>query len=392
MNHELPKPMLDALAREAIPTSHPTPDVLTAFLEHALSGGEKHRVTDHLARCAECREVVFLASNAAEEPVAKEQDWLADSAVPRISPALVAKTHAPASAAGAAGAKSPRNLWAPRTVWALPVAAVVLLVAGLWVERRFVAVRPAPELALRVTTTAPTPPLTKPGPEPMRPSSVQLAPPESNRQTQSRTSRIKSVPPKNVGTLAEGSMPAQAADKNFTAPKVPSTKATGGPAEIAISGAALTIAPATPHANSFAANQAQGAAAQSDATSQSLLASQPSTQAVSVMSPRWRATNEGHLEHLERSGWTRVLSDQTTKFRAVSVIGNDVWAGGHDGELFHSSDGGQKWKEVYLVTAHGTETGTIVSIHFDDPQHGVVITESGLPYSTSDGGMSWSRD
>ena len=62
MNENIPKPILDALAREATPADHPSADVLAAFVEHALGEAEKQSVTDHLARCGECREIVFLAS------------------------------------------------------------------------------------------------------------------------------------------------------------------------------------------------------------------------------------------------------------------------------------------------------------------------------------------
>ena len=65
--------------------------MLTAFVEHSLPSGESQRITDHLAKCGDCREVVFLASAAAEEPAGEEQELMPDEAVPRISPALQAK-------------------------------------------------------------------------------------------------------------------------------------------------------------------------------------------------------------------------------------------------------------------------------------------------------------
>ena len=48
---------------------HPSPDVLTSFMERTLPRDERDRVTDHLALCADCREAVFLASNAAEDVI-----------------------------------------------------------------------------------------------------------------------------------------------------------------------------------------------------------------------------------------------------------------------------------------------------------------------------------
>ncbi|HEV2397795.1 MAG TPA: YCF48-related protein [Candidatus Sulfotelmatobacter sp.] len=45
---------------------HPDPDMLTAFSERSLSNAERTSVLDHLARCAECREIVALALPASE--------------------------------------------------------------------------------------------------------------------------------------------------------------------------------------------------------------------------------------------------------------------------------------------------------------------------------------
>lgn len=43
------------------PDSHPDADLLAAFAEHSLAGPEQGHVVEHLARCADCREVVSLA-------------------------------------------------------------------------------------------------------------------------------------------------------------------------------------------------------------------------------------------------------------------------------------------------------------------------------------------
>jgi photosystem II stability/assembly factor-like uncharacterized protein len=103
----------------------------------------------------------------------------------------------------------------------------------------------------------------------------------------------------------------------------------------------------------------------------------------------WRITADGHLEHSTAEGWTRVLADQTATFRVVSVVGNHVWVGGSGGALFHSHDEGQNWEQVALTTLSGRETSTIVSIQFDDAQHGTVTTDTGTRCSTTNGGGSW---
>ncbi len=87
--------------------------------------------------------------------------------------------------------------------------------------------------------------------------------------------------------------------------------------------------------------------------------------------------------------WTRVLEDQPVSFRAVAAVGNDIWAGGNSGALFHSSDGGEHWSKVSLAANSNVESGAVISIRFDDEQHGVVATDSGTRWTTTDGGLNW---
>src|SRR5271166_2360918 len=135
MNQELPKPLRDALAGQTAGDVHPSPDALTAFVEHNLPNRESQSVSDHLASCADCREVVFLASSAVEELVGEEQEWMPAAAVPRISPALRAKTAAaPNVAVAAAVGTSSRRGWMLRWAW-VPAIAVVVLVSAVLVRR-----------------------------------------------------------------------------------------------------------------------------------------------------------------------------------------------------------------------------------------------------------------
>src|SRR5271169_3688905 len=119
MNQKIPKPMLDTLARGATPAEHPSAEVLAAFVERALVEGEKWSVPDHLARCAECREGVFLASDAIEPAIIDE-------------PSVAAK---------------PRRRWTSRWIWAIPVAAMLLVGAGYLVRQSYVAAPTEKEMA-----------------------------------------------------------------------------------------------------------------------------------------------------------------------------------------------------------------------------------------------------
>src|ERR1700690_1951423 len=48
-------------AREVLEQTHPDADVLTAFAEQALAAREREGVLQHLALCADCRDIVALA-------------------------------------------------------------------------------------------------------------------------------------------------------------------------------------------------------------------------------------------------------------------------------------------------------------------------------------------
>lgn len=52
------------------PVIHPDENLLAAFAEHALTGTERESVLSHISGCARCRDVVFLAQEAAPEPEA----------------------------------------------------------------------------------------------------------------------------------------------------------------------------------------------------------------------------------------------------------------------------------------------------------------------------------
>jgi hypothetical protein len=105
----------------------------------------------------------------------------------------------------------------------------------------------------------------------------------------------------------------------------------------------------------------------------------------------WRISREGHLEVSIVSGvWRRMLADQPTTFHVVAVLSRkEVWAGGDGGALFHSTDGGQHFKKVEVAGL--AAKATVISIQFDDAQHGVVGTEDGGRWRTTDGGATWTK-
>ncbi len=76
-------------------------------------------------------------------------------------------------------------------------------------------------------------------------------------------------------------------------------------------------------------------------------------------------------------------------FRAVSAVGDDIWAGGAGGALFHSSNGGQSWTRVVPHSDSITLSSDIVRVEFSGLSRGVVTAASGETWLTTDGGLTW---
>lgn len=364
MNRELPKPLQEALARSSrteAGEAHPSADLLTAFVERSLPPTENQRITVHLAACADCREVVFLTTSAIEGPVGEEQE------APR------------------------RRVWRLWWVWA-PAIVVVLIVSGVVLQQRS-------EFGggerMTVAVKAPAP-----GPSASQPSSAVAPAPEAEKQLVLKEQALPERPKSVANTaraqteqaqgpakkLPEGKLTVRAYEEAPPAPAAASQSA-NAPAPGALAGAAAAPA-AAPTYNSFAEGEGQTPSALAGQLRLNMEKPPAATRSVSGLRSQWRVTPDGRLEHSTAPGsWTPVLADQPTVFHVVSVVGNNVWAGGNSGALFHSIDGGETWNQRPLAG----KTGTIVSIHFSDIQHGVVISDSGGRWSTSDGGVTWNR-
>jgi hypothetical protein len=78
-------------------------------------------------------------------------------------------------------------------------------------------------------------------------------------------------------------------------------------------------------------------------------------------------------------------------FRALSAAGAEVWGGGSDGLLYHSSDAGNQWTRIVPASSGAVLTGDIVAIEFADPQHGKLSTSTAEVWTTSDNGQTWRK-
>jgi hypothetical protein len=406
MNHEIPKPLRKALARQTPGEVHPSPDVLTAFVERTLPPAEGEVVTHHLAQCTKCREIVFLASNAAEDEVRDkiERELVPAAASDRVAAVPVSETHA---MFGIARAQTPRPGRTSRMRWAASVAAAVVLVSGgvvLQLTRAGSGHKPAP---VTVASNRPSPaaspvvPDVQPNAPTKNSQEASAKPPVPEALAKASPRPMMNMPTKKVpAETTSADKPANRASDLLTfAPAAPppaqakAAPATGG---IAIGGLSHIAVPEVRLKSSLAESGSEqkgesGQPAQlQQRASASFGRSRASMYAMAAVPPLWRIGPTGQLERsLAPNQWTRALADQPITFRAVGVMGSEVWAGGNGGALFHSSDGGEHWTKVSLPANSNVGPGAIVSIHFDDPQHGVIASDAGTRWTTTDGGVTW---
>ncbi len=71
---------------------------------------------------------------------------------------------------------------------------------------------------------------------------------------------------------------------------------------------------------------------------------------------------------------------------AVTIVGDNIWAAGHDAIIIHSADRGENWEIQHL--APELERPFLDIVFFDENQ-GIAIGAYGLFYQTADGGRTW---
>jgi hypothetical protein len=429
---ELPKIVRQRLRVTAKPGVHPRADLLTAFAEKALTERERTRVVEHLSRCEDCREVVFLAA-------------------PQDAPAQVAWKHSHGE--GWLGWSTLR--------WGTALACVVVVgtAATLFREgqnHRDVFVRVATEKA-----SSPAPMRSagdagnvanqaKPG-SPAAPqygvtaatvASSSMAPTNrvaSDKDAGPRESEAKREPPARPDRKAMTATPRVrmqfdqsrqildqtreinengiAADREATSPGAVANRpaaaasaalAKGGTvAAPSANGQMQTPAEASPYpaaadsagdsveagtGGQRVAGSSVGATAEKQNSAR--LQKKELDRASARAETRWMLTPAGALQRSEDGGksWEMAGIPGQGSFQALAAAGPEVWLGGADGVLYHSSDAGLHWARM-IPQANGlAAAGGITRIEFRDVQNGRITTATGEIWTTSDAGKTWQKN
>jgi photosystem II stability/assembly factor-like uncharacterized protein len=107
----------------------------------------------------------------------------------------------------------------------------------------------------------------------------------------------------------------------------------------------------------------------------------------------WNVSPEGKVQRSQDGSKTfqSVEVARGIKFQAIAASGDDVWAAGADGALFHSSDAGASWTQVAIAADGTTVNEAISAIQLHDSQHLAVTTASGSVWASEDGGQHWKK-
>ncbi len=450
---EVPKIVRERLRKTAKVESHPDANLLAGFAEKSLTPREQAQVLEHLAVCAECREVVAVAAPEMEVMVA----------------AAAGATRAAAAPAYAATPNVARTKW-PLMRW-VTVAACVVVVAGA----AFLLRSKTPVATQRATTEAPkvqTVPQPKSETETKVEAKLQPAAPiisldrekselqkvavarktgdELRRQELSRNgngftgltaSPAVSPPPPpppavagqassgpGVSAGAGGGLAVSAIAKADEAKKKEEAladkvsmesdanlpRSTSENVEVSSANEMVTVeaAPVQLAQVEPAPAKAAGAPTAERAKRADKDSKQPSDTygwsagraagaaevgsfAANLKLPfvKWTISSDGKLLRSVDDGktWQPAALSPAEILRALSVNGTELWAGGVHGALYYSSDSGTSWQQIRPMAGGQVLTSDIVRIGSSAPKSGVVTTSDKQTWTTVDAGQTWQR-
>jgi hypothetical protein len=413
---------LPKLVRQRLPATakagvHPDPDLLAGFAERSLGESERVPVLEHLASCADCRQIVSFSLPPLE----------------------------PQHAAGAAAAwpSPPRGWHRPGLRWAA-VAACVVVIGGAVILRRHALATRESLVALKQTQSMPKEYSSQTqaseraeqmvaraeAPQPRRGSALgaaSLGKPRDVDQPHRQTAKIGggsgfgAATPESQGKES-GAAPAMIAK---VAPAQADKKLpTAGPQEEALetrqvqlpaASEAVQVESAAPAVSTEQVQVYPGTAAKDFAPPApppepappnggrsrggigggSMIARNETvrseTASESIL-PRWTLSSDGTLllRSLDnRKTWQSIPVAGGVVFRALSALGPEVWIGGSAGALYHSSDSGQHWQKVEPAAGGRILVADIIALEFTDPQHGKLTTANHEVWITADAGQSW---
>ncbi len=368
---DVPKIVLKRLQEMAVADPHPEPDLLAALAEQSLAQPERNLVLEHLARCAECRQIIELA-------------------LPEAEPETVSGS----------GFIRPGWLRLPAVQWGFASATILALICiGVLRYEQRRAARPesasSSSLANQMIAGQANVSRAQPSQEKTQAPGSIVASVETAARPQSPATN-RDLPVANSGTSGSHTRSLKAETTVIAGSRVP---------DRLIQKQAQSALPYQSYANSDvvkakAAVPTQAAAAAAPAFAPPNIPPQTATSPMPLALPRWTISATGGLQRSLDAGktWQEVSvnaaagqSRNKSVFRAVAAIGPEVWAGGSGAVLYHSSDSGTSWQTVFPAASGAQPAGDITQIEFSSPQQGKISTSAGEIWTTSDTGATWAK-
>lgn len=406
------------LVRERLGAQRPAPEhldpnLLSAFAEGRLSGGERTLALAHLSVCAECREVMAVASqedDAAETVAAPKwrhgpfTGWrlalvgglavLAISAtlmlqLEKPEPTLTARINSPTAAPPAAIANEASNAPAEGRTGENKVTESPHNGALRSPSRKQKA-EAADELKARSTAAGHVAEQRAPlmaKAQPPAPMALPPPPPPPPQETQTFDQ-----PGQQQNATTAQMQPSLQQQQNL--PAMTRGARAGGTSGVVAKSDATPVTSAAPAAPASADRGAELNASRADLNGQQRSLSKAMLKDSGAA--RWTISPDGKLERAVEAGsqapaWQTVDVGESVVFRVVNASGADVWAGGNGAALFHSADGGANWARVAPDNNGRKLEGDVISINVAGARHEIVRLRTSMAQSwiSSDGGKTW---
>jgi hypothetical protein len=430
----LPKIVRQRLRPETRPGVHPHADLLTAFAEKTLTERERTRVVEHLSRCEDCREVVFLSAPQ-QEPVQivgripSRGGWLSWPALRWGAAAACVIVVGTAVTLLREDSRHPALMERAASKSARPV--------DQHPESATLAATAPNQAVVAESRRAPTQTRKDTGEEklmakavPARPSpKAMIATPRMPMQfDQSREingnniEATRSLSGADASNMAAAPTSARVSkDENLADQPERNKKQvqapTGSMNEMVQVQASSVEAPVEPESapeakskgkeslatdlkpngysvSSAKANEPTGGSLQRGLADSAKMKKMEADSGSATLVQRWRLTSGGTLQRSLDAGdnWENVTVPAKIPLQAFAALLAEVWVGGASGHLYHSSDAGLHWAQVIPNSNNESLTGGITHIEFTDVQNGKVTTTSGEAWITADGGENWRKN
>jgi hypothetical protein len=403
--------------------AHPDADLLTGFIERALSATERDNVLEHLSLCFNCREVVALAL-----PPANDESVASPVAIESETAQFEHKSAMPGSAkAKRSWLTSAKFGWpqlaAPSLRWAalaagITVAATVLLMHPGKLNQAMLQSPSrqadavgrqdsAPQIASSSgpsaqVTLVPSVPLPNQGTRPTSelPSAKrlklgQLATP--SRQAAASFAVNTTIPatstPSAEGTLIarNDAPPIEKAKPPLPGSEEPSSDAQGSEAKGTEASNLSRIPVPTRPASPGSRAPAEISAAKLEPSTSATPAQLTFAQHLAQKNVTWQVSGGVLQKSLDNGqSWNSVLH-ANQPLLCLATHDNDIWTGGRAGALFHSSDNGVTWVQVQPAINTQQLNSDITHLDLQSYSEIVVSTASNETWHSTDSGKTWQK-